>query len=51
VVKAPVEGTGQVVDLRLRSVVWTELDAYLQCPIAEGMAQTAADVGWQTRRG
>jgi UDP-glucose 4-epimerase len=51
VVKAPVEGTGQVVDLRLRSVVWTELDAYLQCPITEGMAQTAADVGWQTRRG
>lgn len=49
VVKAPVEGTGQVVDLRLRSVVWTELDAHLRCPITVGMARTAADVGRRTR--
>jgi UDP-glucose 4-epimerase len=51
VVKAPIEGTGQVVDLRLRSVVWPELDAYLRCSLTVGMAKTAADVGWQTRRG
>lgn len=50
VVKAPVEGTGQVVDLRLRSVVWNELDRHLRCSITLGMARTAADVGWQLRQ-
>ena len=49
VVKAPVEGTGQVVDLRLRSVVWTELDSHLRTSITLGMARTAIDVGWQLR--
>lgn len=49
VVKAPVQGTGQVVDLRLRSVVWPELDIHLRTPITLGMARTAADVGWQLR--
>lgn len=49
VVKAPVEGTGQVVDLRLLSVVWTELDAHLRTSVTIGMASTAADVGEQTR--
>ena len=49
VVKAPVEGTGQVVDLRLRSTVWTELDAHLRCSLTIGMARTAADVGEQVR--
>jgi UDP-glucose 4-epimerase len=50
VVKAPVEGTGQVVDLRLRSVVWNELDDRPRCSITLGMARTAADVGWQLRQ-
>jgi UDP-glucose 4-epimerase len=47
VVKAPVEGSGQVVDLRLRSTVWTDLDAYLRTPIHLGVARTARDVGEQ----
>lgn len=50
VVKAPVEGTGQVVDLRLRSVVWNELDNRPRCSITLGMARTAADVGAQLRQ-
>jgi UDP-glucose 4-epimerase len=49
VVKAPVEGTGQVTDLRLRSVVWPELDAHLTCSLTVGMAKTAADVAQRTR--
>jgi UDP-glucose 4-epimerase len=49
VVKAPVEGTGQVVDLRLRSTVWTELDAALRTTTAVGFLRTASDVGEQLR--
>lgn len=51
IVKAPVEGTGQVPDLRLRSVVWPELDVHLTCPLTVGMARTAADVAARARMG
>jgi UDP-glucose 4-epimerase len=49
VVKAPQEGSGQIRDLRLRSVVWNQLDAHLRTPMAVGMARTAADVAAQLR--
>ena len=49
VVKAPREGSGQIRDLRLRSVVWPELDRHLRTPMAVGMARTSADVGAQLR--
>lgn len=51
VVKAPSEGSGQIRDLRLRSVVWPELDAHLRTPMVVGMARTAADVAAQLRTG
>lgn len=51
VVKAPREGSGQIRDLRLRSVVWPQLDAHLRTPMAVGMARTAADVSAQLRAG
>ena len=50
VVKAPREGSGQVVDLRLRSTVWTDLDSHLRTPLSIGIARTAEDVGAQIRR-
>jgi UDP-glucose 4-epimerase len=37
-------GTGQVLDLRLVSRVWPELDALAATPLAAGLARTAADV-------
>lgn len=49
VVKAPQEGSGQIRDLRLRSVVWPQLDAHLRTPMVVGMARTAADVAAQLR--
>lgn len=49
IVKAPQRGTGQVRDLRLRSVVWPELDRHLRTPILVGMARTASDVAAQLR--
>lgn len=51
IVKAPREGTGQIRDLRLRSVVWPQLDTYLRTPLLVGMARTAADVAGQLRSG
>ena len=51
VVKAPQEGSGQIRDLRLRSVVWPQLDAHLRTPMLVGMARTAADVAVQLRTG
>lgn len=51
VVKAPLGGTGQIRDLRLRSVVWPELDAHLVTPMVVGMSRTAADVAQQLRAG
>jgi UDP-glucose 4-epimerase len=51
VVRAPLEGTGQARDLRLRSVVWPELDAHLRCDITVGMAQVGADIDSRARRG
>jgi UDP-glucose 4-epimerase len=51
VVKAPQEGSGQIRDLRLRSVVWPQLDSHLRTPMAVGMARTAADVAAQLRAG
>ncbi|HYN29757.1 MAG TPA: NAD(P)-dependent oxidoreductase [Dermatophilaceae bacterium] len=35
---------GQVLDLRLRSRVWPEVDALAATPLAAGLAQTSADV-------
>lgn len=49
VVKAPKPGSGQIRDLRLRSVVWPELDAHLVTPMVVGMARTAADVAKRLR--
>ncbi len=40
---------GQVRDLRLRSVVWPELDRLARTPLPVGMASTAADVGRRLR--
>ncbi|MBR7742896.1 NAD-dependent epimerase/dehydratase family protein [Phycicoccus sp. BSK3Z-2] len=37
-------GTGQVLDLRLRSVRWTEVDVLARTPLAAGLAATAEDV-------
>ncbi|HET7762205.1 MAG TPA: NAD-dependent epimerase/dehydratase family protein [Phycicoccus sp.] len=37
-------GAGQVLDLRLRSVRWTELDALARTTLAAGLSATAADV-------
>lgn len=37
-------GRGQVLDLRLRSVVWPDLDAFATTTLAAGLSQTAADV-------
>lgn len=51
IVKAPREGTGQIRDLRLRSVVWPQLDSHLRTPLLVGMARTAADVAAQLRSG
>ena len=49
VVKAPKPGSGQIRDLRLRSVAWPELDAHLVTPMVVGMARTAADVAKRLR--
>jgi UDP-glucose 4-epimerase len=49
IVKAPQEGSGQIRDLRLRSVVWPQLDAHLRTPMTVGLARTAADVAAQLR--
>ncbi len=51
IVKAPTEGSGQIRDLRLRSVVWPELDTWLRTPLLVGMARTATDVAVQLRSG
>lgn len=42
----PVGGsaTGQVLDLRLESRVWTEVDALAATPLAAGLSRTSADV-------
>ncbi len=37
-------GTGQVLDLRLESRVWPEVDALAATPLAAGLASTSADV-------
>jgi UDP-glucose 4-epimerase len=37
-------GAGQVLDLRLVSRVWPEVDALASTPLAAGLARTAADV-------
>jgi UDP-glucose 4-epimerase len=37
-------GVGQVLDLRFRSRVWTDLDAFASTPLPAGLAGTAADV-------
>ena len=37
-------GTGQVLDLRLESRVWTEVDALAATPLAAGLSRTSADV-------
>jgi UDP-glucose 4-epimerase len=45
VVAAPAGAAkGQVVDLRLRSTVWPELDRAVRTPLAVGMSITAADI-------
>jgi UDP-glucose 4-epimerase len=49
VVKAPTAGSGQIRDLRLRSIVWPSLDRHLRTPMVVGMARTAADVAQQLR--
>jgi UDP-glucose 4-epimerase len=51
IVKAPQEGSGQIRDLRLRSVVWPQLDTWLRTPLLVGMARTATDVAVQLRSG
>ncbi|HYO39965.1 MAG TPA: NAD-dependent epimerase/dehydratase family protein [Nocardioidaceae bacterium] len=51
VAKAPLPGSGQIRDLRLRSVVWPELDSHLVTPMLVGMARTSADVGRRLRAG
>jgi UDP-glucose 4-epimerase len=51
VVKAPLAGSGQIRDLRLRSVVWPELDSHLSTPMLVGMARTSADVAHRLRAG
>jgi UDP-glucose 4-epimerase len=51
VVKAPQERSGQIRDLRLRSVVWPELDRHLGTPMVVGMARTAQDVAQRLRAG
>jgi UDP-glucose 4-epimerase len=48
-VQAPQEGSGQIRDLRVRSVVWPELAAHLRTPMLVGMARTAADVAARLR--
>ena len=37
-------GTGQVLDLRLASRVWPDVDALASTPLAAGLSRTAADV-------
>jgi len=37
-------GTGQVLDLRLESRVWPQVDALAATPLAAGLARTSADV-------
>jgi UDP-glucose 4-epimerase len=49
IVKAPQSGSGQIRDLRLRSVVWPQLDTHLRTPMPVGLARTAADVASQLR--
>ncbi|MEP7090625.1 MAG: NAD-dependent epimerase/dehydratase family protein [Nocardioidaceae bacterium] len=48
-VTAPRPGSGQARDLRLRSVVWRELDRHLRTPMVVGMARTSADVAHRMR--
>ncbi len=40
---------GQVHDLRLRSVVWPQLDAIARTPLGAGLRATADDVAARTR--
>ncbi len=49
VVKVARQPGGQIRDLRLRSVLWPDLDAYLVTPMIVGMARTAADVAHRLR--
>lgn len=49
VVYASRPGTGQVRDLRLRSVVWTDLDALVATPLVVGLRAAAEDVADQHR--
>ena len=37
-------GTGQVLDLRLASRVWPDVDALASTPLPAGLSRTAADV-------
>jgi UDP-glucose 4-epimerase len=48
-VQAVAEDTGQVRDLRLRSRVWTDLDALVQTPLVVGLRATAEGVAAQHR--
>lgn len=44
-------GTGQVRDLRLRSVVWTDLDGLVSTPLVVGLRATADDIAARHRSG
>ena len=48
-VRAVVESPGQVRDLRLRSTVWTDLDALVRTPLVVGLHATAEGVAAQHR--
>ncbi|MBA2444149.1 MAG: NAD-dependent epimerase/dehydratase family protein [Nocardioidaceae bacterium] len=50
VLAAPGQTTGQVRDLRLRSVVWRDLDRCVRTTLAAGFAATAEDVALHVRR-
>ena len=50
IIQAPRGGSGQVPDLRLRSVVWPDLDVCLRTPMTVGLARTADDVAQRLRR-
>ena len=49
VVKAPGSASGQVRDLRLRSVEWPELDRYVRTPLPVGIAATGEHIARQSR--
>ena len=51
VVQCASPGGAQVLDLRLRSLVWTDLDAAVRTPLVVGLRATAADVAARHRAG